>query len=115
MMLRCLADVPTYAYILIALGVVVVIVVLILVLFPNLRPQVKKETHKEIVSKEVSSLVVDPEAQRKKDITLSQDIRKDKKVIAEKEQELNLVFTPEDVDALLVQMEQDRRDDHEQR
>lgn len=103
----------TYAMIILIVLAIVAVALLIIFLFPkfhNIFKEKETKTAEEIATDEVTSIVYDP----KKHISaLDDDIQKDKDInfIEIKEKELNIIFTEDDIEALLVQIKQDRLDD----
>ncbi|MFA6830087.1 MAG: hypothetical protein WCR67_05240 [Bacilli bacterium] len=108
-MIKTLADFPTYGYILIIVAVLILAVVLILFLIPSFRPKNNTESPEEIAKKEADSWIVNISEKEMLEIKI-RDIESDRRFIEKKEKDLGFIFTDIDVEALLVQVEQDRID-----
>lgn len=98
--------------ILIIVGILIIVVILIIVLFPKLHISLHEKvdkTSEEIAKDEVKSMVVDPIKEKS---VLQEELRKQKDLafIEKREKELGFIFLEEDIEALLIQMEQDRKD-----
>lgn len=104
------AGLPAYAIILIVAFAIVVVVALLIFLFPVFRPVGKKQTPEEVAQDEVNSMIVKEDNSNS---SLAQALQNDRdlKLINRKEKELDIIFTDEDIEALLVQVKQDRLDD----
>lgn len=101
-----------YSLTLIIVGVIIIVAILIIVLFPKLHNSMHEKVDKtteEIAKDEVKSIVINPEQEKSK---LQEEIQKQKDItyIEKMEKELGFIFLEDDIEALLVQMEQDRKD-----
>lgn len=102
-----LASLPTWGIILLVFGAVLILSIMLTIFLPKLMPKGKKESEKEIAENEAKQVIVRPiinpfDLQKEKDEILLEIQRKEKK--------LNFVFSEDDLDGMILQVLQDRKD-----
>ncbi len=104
-----LETMPSLGIALICIFGIVAVVLLLLFLIPSLKPKDKDKSEEEIAKDEVKKIVISP----KEKTPFQKEILDDKarKEISKRESELNFIFTDDDIEALVVQVEQDWKDE----
>jgi uncharacterized membrane protein len=107
-----LDGMPTYGIILIVIAALVAVIILILVFVPHFRTKFsgKKSSDEDIAEEEVKEIVVTEKPDETK-AAREDRLEKNLRLIERREKELGFIFSEDDLVGMLLEIEQDAKDD----